>query len=796
MNTDSGIRPVALALLGILFTVAYFWLFANSKVAKLLNFGVPRSEIVAKAEAAFQQSALAEDDLRKTVKLRLDKDLSHYAQISSENDSLMARLPIGTWVISWEGKVETEAGEKKNAKFSTRYDLNGSLLDFEEDSPRKAGGPNLSEAAAQNRAMSYLTTMGIDTATVELTQKKTSEKDGISQYTFSFTRASPLSADLNEQYEVEILGNKVSRLDTEVSLDEEDFSFAKSERTSDIVFAVLAAIVWVVVSIFLLVAFVKRVRHDELEFKRAVWLGGGVLVIMWTMVAINTWPEWEGVLLGGFFSAIFTGTAVFVAYVTAESLSREVWPEKLALTDVLFRGHLRVRELGKAILTAFFLTGLMLFVFGGLIWLWTRLDIGYVKIDVDNLWALQDATAAIAAVSGDLIGALLTGAVLLLFCPAFLRSKLNSKAAGIGLLGLIFVLSGLGSYFLQPSYLAFFLILPAGLLAAYFTYKYDFFTVTLSLLGFYYLMDLSALSFTPESFLAAPGIATAVLAIVLLLLGIILSSTKKSVKEYEDYVPEYVSRIAERERLLKELEIARSVQMQFLPQSIPSLPQLEIAGICRPAMEVGGDYYDFVSLGDERLSVLIGDVSGKGVSAAFYMTLTKGIIKTLARSIQSPKSLLTELNRTFYENTPKEVFISVIYGTFDMKHRTLTFARAGHNPLIVRKSAEGESGLLNPRGIAVGLETGEVFQATIEEKTIPIEPGDLIVFYTDGISEAMNKRGDEFGEERLRQTITRHAHEDAQTLLNQITAEVNAFAGDAKQHDDFTMVVVKVREDS
>jgi serine phosphatase RsbU (regulator of sigma subunit) len=151
------------------------------------------------------------------------------------------------------------------------------------------------------------------------------------------------------------------------------------------------------------------------------------------------------------------------------------------------------------------------------------------------------------------------------------------------------------------------------------------------------------------------------------------------------------------------------------------------------------------------------------------------------------------MNTVFFENTPKEVFISLIYGLFDLQKNTLTFARAGHNPLIVRKSVGNTPELLNPRGLAIGLERGTVFAATIEEKTVPIQPGDVFVFYTDGISESMNKNGEEFGEERLGQLINRHAQESATTLLDSITREITNFAGGANQHDDFTMVVVRVK---
>ena len=244
---------------------------------------------------------------------------------------------------------------------------------------------------------------------------------------------------------------------------------------------------------------------------------------------------------------------------------------------------------------------------------------------------------------------------------------------------------------------------------------------------------------------------------------------------------------------MNELEIAREVQQNFLPQSSPELPNLDIASICKPAREVGGDYYDFIQHNDDCLGVVIGDVSGKGVSAAFYMTMTKGIIKTLSRTYDSPKELLSRMNRIFYENVPKGVFISVVYAVFDYRGHCLRLARAGHNP-IIRVNGEETAEFIIPRGLAIGLDAGDVFSATIEEMELPLASGETFIFYTDGISESMNSKGEEYGEERLLECINRHHDYEAQQLVDRVVLQVSRFAGESNQHDDLTMVVVKVND--
>jgi serine phosphatase RsbU (regulator of sigma subunit) len=274
--------------------------------------------------------------------------------------------------------------------------------------------------------------------------------------------------------------------------------------------------------------------------------------------------------------------------------------------------------------------------------------------------------------------------------------------------------------------------------------------------------------------------------------GIIALRLKRKPGVPDRYVPDYVRRVYERERIQRELEIARNVQVSFLPRHNPDIPHLDVATLCVPAKEVGGDYYDFIELGQDRLGVVIGDVSGKGISAAFYMTLTKGLLKAQARSGGSPRAVLTLLNELFYENAERGIFISMIYGIFDLKRRTLTFARAGHNPMMLRSCKKEMVEELSSPGIALGLESGEAFARTIEERTIGIEKDDIFIFYTDGINEARGKQEDEFGEDRLMLLIERNGDMKAGDLIEEIKAEIGRFTRNIDQHDDMTAVVIKI----
>ncbi|NLP08908.1 serine/threonine-protein phosphatase, partial [bacterium] len=188
----------------------------------------------------------------------------------------------------------------------------------------------------------------------------------------------------------------------------------------------------------------------------------------------------------------------------------------------------------------------------------------------------------------------------------------------------------------------------------------------------------------------------------------------------------------------------------------------------------------------------VGDVSGKGISAAFYMTLTKGFLRSLTRTVDPPARVMSEINRLFWENVDRNHFISMIYGVFDMQARTLTFVRAGHNPILHLR--EQTCTALTPGGLALGLERGELFDRILEEKTVPLRPGDLFAFYTDGFTEARNHRQEEFGEERLAQLLMENDGASAEQLLSVFKKQMQAFIGHGLQHDDMTMVLVRITE--
>ncbi|HGY56916.1 MAG TPA: GAF domain-containing protein [Caldithrix abyssi] len=250
----------------------------------------------------------------------------------------------------------------------------------------------------------------------------------------------------------------------------------------------------------------------------------------------------------------------------------------------------------------------------------------------------------------------------------------------------------------------------------------------------------------------------------------------------------------ERERMEKELQIAREVQMRLLPQSIPTFGSAEVDTLTITAYEVGGDYFDFYNLSDHRLGVAIGDVSGKGTSAAFYMAETKGIIQSVARMYQSPKEILSETNSILYQSMERKSFISLLAAQFDFKTNVFKFARAGHCPVIYYNAQDEKISVLQPPGIAIGLDSGPIFSEKLAEQHVAMQSGDIFVFYTDGLSEARNRDNEEFGEDRLCDIIRQNNHLTAPELKDAIIDEILRFLDGNNLHDDLTLVLVKIKE--
>ncbi len=256
---------------------------------------------------------------------------------------------------------------------------------------------------------------------------------------------------------------------------------------------------------------------------------------------------------------------------------------------------------------------------------------------------------------------------------------------------------------------------------------------------------------------------------------------------YEHMRHQIEEEASERGRLEQEMTIARDIQMELLPRTFPRIPGLDMFAFTVPARHVGGDCYDVIDVGDGRLAVTIGDVSGKGTPAAILMANVQAAVRALSESGIPAGQLITRVNRLVHKFTEDSAFITFFYCVLDTRTGDLCYVNAGHNPPCIFR-ADGSKEYLDRGGLVIGIMPG----AEYEEGKAALGPGDDLVLYTDGITEAANVEDEMFGEERLEALLIEHRHRSAREIEEHVYSGVRDFVGTAAQSDDLTMVVVKL----
>lgn len=273
---------------------------------------------------------------------------------------------------------------------------------------------------------------------------------------------------------------------------------------------------------------------------------------------------------------------------------------------------------------------------------------------------------------------------------------------------------------------------------------------------------------------------------------------KSAVNTFSEYASvaiensKLVEESIEKERLERELEVAREMQQKILPQNAPQIGSLEISTVFIPAFEVGGDYYDFFETQDKKFGFTIADVSGKGITAAFIMAEIKGIFESLSRLLNKPKSILVEANQILKKSLNRKSFVSAIYGVIDPETEMISISRAGHTPVILIRNGKLEN--LKPSGIGLGLDFTSNFQNSLEELEFKLERNDTIILYTDGITEAKNISMEDFGNNRLEKIIFEKKGSPIDEISRSIISEVTMFSKNNHQHDDITLVILRWKE--
>ncbi len=511
--------------------------------------------------------------------------------------------------------------------------------------------------------------------------------------------------------------------------------------------------------LWLLGVFLQRLRQRLLDTQATlrdavvggVLLGSGVLSASLPVLLRTESLELRLIFVGT--SVLATGilgvTSSFVVASTSDALARDYWPEKLSVLSLLRNGQIRNVPVGLALLRAMAVGGVLL----GVLTAWMVLrPYAPLKLEVSPTETIVPGLTAVVWL-GTLGWTGLMQMHLLLAVVARLR-RLGRWALpvlftiGWGVMGAFTFYQSLADALLLQGLWAVVLVsilwrgevvsCGLGLMIGLWLWKSVPGWVNLSgPLGMDGLIVLGGIGL-----LGGIGVA-----------GLV---SRRPETELPQYVPLYVQELARQERLQRELEIARQAQASLLPHRLPQVPGVQMAAFCLPAYEVGGDYYDVFLLPDGRLVVVVGDVSGKGTQAAFFMTLVKGYVRALSLSGDRPRDVLSRLNRLFREQAPRGLFVTMVYGILDPETRIFTLSRAGHPPVFHWRAYDGRVAMLQPLGLGIGLADAALFDAVLEEYTLTLEEGDGLLLYTDGVMERVGQQPDRWGVDGLCQWIAQH----------------------------------------
>ncbi|MBM4168460.1 MAG: PP2C family protein-serine/threonine phosphatase [Ignavibacteria bacterium] len=805
-------------------------LYPSTHVLGSLHLPLDAHRIVERAQQLAAEMDINISDFGHRVRLKTNRVLVRIVQqehgFVRANETLRDRIVGSYWEVQWSRqkpmRIFSSASEERPEESRQRaerrlygdvllrVDAKGNFFGLRREIGDTVALPSLQPAEAHQLAEQFLSrylpqwfaresggflAVGSDTAREDSavgsrmlmrTGEKKIDLPHRADYEFSYSIPDTV-AQRDLEFRIGVAGSVVSSVDIQYKMPAKADTVDVASYYSFFEFLLYAAL-----AITLMVVGIRRFRAYEMGFKNALVLGivGAAASVVSSYFMLVSQGDWE-ILIPIAFIMLFFGGGTMITWSVAEVVGRETWRDKFVSFDLLLKGYALHSRVGESVLRGMAFGFISLLGWLGIAFLMHQLFPTWSKVPEDTLIrSFETMSPATHIITSNLSEGLLIAGFSYLFVLSFARQKLASIWWVIIVGSIVAGLLNTGS--IQPIYAGIGIETVAGFLIILAFVRHDVLAGTIAVLTHLTVTDGLSLFVV-----GAPEFVESGYLLVAVMTGVVLWSfvsivTRDRVHDFDSITPAFARNITERQRLQQELEIARTVQMSFLPKESPRIKGLDIASRCVPAKEVGGDYFDFVELTPRRICVAVGDVSGKGTQAAFYMTLAKGFLRALSGKTKSARDVLNEINKLFYQNVERGAFVSMVYGIFDLGKKRLSVARAGHTPVLVKRARGNGIEVIQPEGLALGLEEGQKFSRTLEEVEMPLRKGDIFVFYTDGFTEAMNPRKEEFGDGRLVKTLTDSTTTTAQEVLDEVFGAVRKFAGRAKQHDDMTIVVVRV----
>lgn len=583
----------------------------------------------------------------------------------------------------------------------------------------------------------------------------------------------------------------------------DSFFNARRSKLNRVLAATASIAIWpiaILVAIFYFVGLaLKRIQHGQgLIFLSVMFFLLAVLFSLdATSLQINSTIDSGGnPLLGRFLSwllfmvaMLFIAGSLYFIWTAGQSLAIRLPDRKTISIELILRGKLMTKPVAASLASGLMAGGIIaaipfLFAASGL---FTGMELN--PADLEDYFSSSYPAISTIFGSTEYLVFVLFGFMAPLISLYVKRPTMTRLAifaiTSLGLIGASMV------YLPAPALLITTLIVSLALNILYF--RVDLLAVIAAISGSQVITGAATLLSQPADSLRASG-WRAIAGLTVFAVAALAGLWKfREISEEETAIPAHLLETrVERERLKAEFNVAQRAQQQMLPDATPQIEGLEIAAVCLPSKEVGGDLYDFLALPDGKLGIVVADVSGKGVPASLYMTLTKGLLASVSENTSDPGEILREVNRHLYEVCRRKMFVTLFLGVIDPATRNLTFARAGHNPTVFRRPNEQQTSFLKPKGMGLGLNSGNIFDRSLQVESLQLQPNDKLFFYSDGITEAMNHRNDEYGEDRLQALAAQLDAAGAAEARDAVLTDVKQFLGSNQPQDDQTLVVVRV----
>ncbi len=794
-------RLVVLLLLGLFGYGSLLVLFPRYDAATQWHYQLDRAQVLAQAKALALKQGVDVSGWNVSIIPTRDRNLEQYLHDHRAT-------PLERTLLSPLKTVIKFRAPREDRTVGLKFAANGQLLEFERTGfkltdAEKNTAPN--QALAEQALVELL---GEARAQFHLTSTSEPEK-GRRQLVWSYV--SPNERELKFDAEASVTGTMLTRIEIKNTLPtayREELS--RRDLTS---FALLGGLEFIFNALGVLGALVfyfLSLNRKELDHLSALVFFGLALFVFLLGTGMTTLlGEYKGNFqVSGLTNPTVLMVLPYVAYVltclflallltafwtTGEATHAKYNTGRLTVFAAALRGKLFTRTVANHVLAGLLLGGMIAAVPYLLAWVGRLADTpAALTSRHDTFVASFPATAALfsSIIGGELYYLMLLFAFLLPVLRAYLPSPWLARGLFV-LVGTICILD------LNPnqstSVWAKLAVAIAWLMLFGWLYRqFDLLAVLVANFAANAVLKALGMFVQDSPFLHTAGLRVLLVLGAMMLVAFVLTRLAPAIEPEARQLLTAHEDQAERERLKAEFNVARKAQENLLPASSPQIPGFGIAALCRPARECGGDLYDFIQLRNGKLGIVVADVSGKGVPAALYMTLTKGLLLSVAENTSDPGEILREVNKHLYEVCKRKTFVTLFFAVLDPVTKTLTFSRAGHNPPVWRRQSKQLTEWLKPAGLGLGLNSGKSFDRVLKVEQIQLSRDDLLIFYSDGITEAMNEQQEEYGEDRLEQVAAITDGMGAEESLSAVLANVSNFLGKMLPQDDQTLVVVRV----